>query len=53
LSDASRSVDERLTELADLAAIGVTWVVVTGTGRDRAGWLESIADYGRDVIASH
>jgi probable F420-dependent oxidoreductase len=52
LSDASRSADERLGELADLAAIGVSWVVVSSHGSDRAEVLEAIAAYGRDVIAA-
>lgn len=53
LSDASRSADERLSHLADLAAVGVTWVVVSSGGHDRAELLEKIARYGRDVIAAH
>lgn len=45
-------VDEHLTGLDDLAAIGVTWtsVGVPGDSLDHA--LEVLEQYGRDVIAS-
>lgn len=52
LSDATRSTDERLTELANLAEIGVTWVVVTGHGRSRSNWIDSITEYGQEVIVA-
>jgi probable F420-dependent oxidoreductase len=52
ISDASRSADERLSQLADLAAIGVSWVVVASGGADRGQVIENLTTYGRDVIAA-
>jgi alkanesulfonate monooxygenase SsuD/methylene tetrahydromethanopterin reductase-like flavin-dependent oxidoreductase (luciferase family) len=52
MSDASRSADDRLSQLSDLAAIGVTWVVVSSGGADRAEVIENLTTYGREIVAA-
>lgn len=51
MGDPAVSVDERLARLAGLAAAGVTWVTVSLPAADRAELLETVAAFGRTVIA--
>jgi len=49
---ASDPPPERVVESArELASLGVTWLAVSVTARDRSEWCERVARFGREVIA--
>lgn len=49
--DPTRSVDERVARIDALRTAGVTWMVASPSGEDRAELIETITAFGRDFVA--
>lgn len=50
--DDALSIDEKCGRVAALHTAGVTWATVSVPGSTRSEWLDNVASFGRDVIAT-